>query len=63
MKYVLEAQFAHNPEPFVLELDGEELAGLVQMFALGFAGEHASVEAGNTPSASRALFLSVKELA
>ena len=63
MKYVLEAEFAHNPEPFVLELDGDEIAGLVQMFALGFAGEHESVEAGNTPSASRALFLSVKELA
>ena len=62
MKYVLEAQFAHNPEPFVLELDGDEVAGLVQMFALGFAGEHESVEAGNTPNVSRALFLSVKEL-
>ena len=63
MRYVLEAEFAHNPEPFVLELDSEELAGLVQMFALGFAGEHESVEAGNTPNVSRALFLSVKELA
>ena len=63
MKYVLEAEFAHNPEPFVLELDGEEIAGLVQMFALGLAGEDASVKAGNAPSASRAVFLSIKELA
>lgn len=63
MKYALEAKFANNPEPFVLELDGDEMAVLVQMFALGFAGEHASVEAGNAPNVSRALFLSVKEIA
>ena len=63
MKYALEAKFANNPEPFVLELDGEEIAGLVQMFAIGFAGEDASTKAGNTPSESRGVFLSVKEIA
>ena len=63
MKYVLEAKFVNNPEPIVVELDGEEIAGLVQMFALGLAGEDASVKAGNAPSASRAVFLSIKELA